>query len=75
MYRISLAMEKLHTAAHDEFRRGNDRIGERVCEDFSEYWTYYLLDVVYPSMESYNENTLEPLLDEAETFYISLNGR
>ncbi len=40
-----------------------------------EYWTYYLLDVVYPSMESYNENTLEPLLDEAETFYISLNGR
>ena len=75
LYRISLAIEKLHTAAYDEFRLGNDRIGERVCEDFSEYWTYYLLDVVYPSMESYNENTLEPLLDEAETFYISLNGR
>ena len=70
LYRISLAEEKLYAAAYEEFRLGNDRIGDRVCGDFAEYWTYYLLDVVYPAMESYNETTLEPLLKEAEAFYI-----
>ena len=45
------------------------RIGERTCEDFNEYWTYFLLDVVYPATETYNEETLIPLLDEAEAFY------
>ena len=70
LYRISLAEEKLYAAAYEEFRLGNDRIGDRVCGDFTEYWTYYLLDVVYPAMESYNETTLEPLLKEAEVFYI-----
>ena len=73
IYRISLATEKLYAAAYEDFRHGNDRIGDRVSGDFTEYWTYYLLDVVYPAMESYNENTLEPLLKEA--FYISLNSR
>lgn len=75
LYRISLATEKLYAAAYEEFRLGNDRIGDQVCGDFTEYWTYYLLDVVYPAMKSYNENTLEPLLEEAEAFYISLNSR
>ena len=70
LYRISLAEEKLYAAAYEEFRLGNDRIGDRVCGDFTEYWTYYLLDVVYPAMESYNETPLEPPLKEAEAFYI-----
>ena len=62
---MQFTIKKLYNAAYEEFRHGNDRIGERTCEDFNEYWTYFLLDVVYPA----TEETLIPLLDEAEAFY------
>ena len=44
--RMQFTIKKLYKAAYEEFRHGNDRIGERTCEDFNEYWTYFLLDVV-----------------------------
>lgn len=67
--RLQFTIKKLYNVAYEEFRHGNDRIGERICEDFNEYWTYFLLDFVYPAAETYNEETLIPLLDEAEEFY------
>lgn len=42
---------------------------QRMKQYFNEYWTYFLLDVVYPAAETYNEETLILLLDEAEEFY------
>ena len=67
--RIQLTIEKLYQAAYEEFRHGNDQIGDKICEDFNEYWTYFLLEVVYPAQKTYNEQELSPLLDEAENFY------
>lgn len=67
--RIQLTIQKLYQEIREEFRYGNDRIGEKICEDSNEYMTYYLCDIVYPSTESYREEVVEPLLDEAEAFY------
>ena len=63
---MQFTIKKLYNAAYEEFRHGNDRIGERTCEDFNEYWTYFLLDVVYPATETYNEETFQSMLDEGD---------
>ena len=68
--RVRFVNQNLYDEVCKTFRRGNDRIGERVCENTEEYWLYYQLDVIAPAMEDYSEGTLTPLLDEAETFYL-----
>lgn len=67
--RIQFTIEKLKNSNYEEFRHGNDQIGDTICENAVEYWTYFLLDVVYPATETYNEENLIPLLDKAEEFY------
>lgn len=67
--RIRFVNRNLYDEVCKTFRRGNDRIGDRVCENTEEYWLYYQLDVIAPATEDYSEETLAPLLDEAEAFY------
>lgn len=72
--RIQFTIEKLKNSNYEEFRHGNDQIGDTICENAVEYWTSFLLDVVYPATETYNEENLIPLLDKAEEFYFEHFG-
>lgn len=67
--RIQFTIANLYEKVYDEFRHGNIWIGDRQAKDINEYWTYYLTDVVFPETETYMDEVLKPLLDEAETFY------
>lgn len=67
--RIDYVEQDFRGQLYEEFRQGNDRIGDRVCENNMEYWIYYLLDILYPTMEDYSEQILSLRLDEAEAFY------
>lgn len=67
--RIKFVLQNLRSGIYEDFCRGNDRIGDRVCENAGEYWNAFLLDVLCPEMEDYSEKMLTPLLDEAEAFY------
>lgn len=67
--KIKHTNERFAQAIYEEFRYGNDQIGDHACEDATEYWNYYLMEIVYPEMEDYRSDTLIPLLDEAEVFY------
>lgn len=69
--RIAFTEERLYQAAYEEFRHGNDRIGNYECGDVEEYWRRYLQDVVYPETKDWRESTLMPLLEEAEGFWQS----
>lgn len=71
-YRITCTIEKLYDAVYEEFRHGNDRIGDTVCGDVAEYWSCYLAGIVYPVTEDWKETTLVPMLDEAEEFCDSM---
>ena len=71
-YRITCTIEKLYDAVYEEFRHGNDRIGDTVCGDVAEYWSCYLAGIVYPATEDWKETTLVPMLDEAEEFCDSM---
>lgn len=71
-YRITCTIEKLYDAVYEEFRHGNDRIGDTVCGDVAEYWSCYLAGIVYPGTEDWKETTLVPMLDEAEEFCDSM---
>lgn len=71
-YRITCTIEKLYDAVYEEFRHGNDRIGDTVCGDVAEYWNCYLAGIVYPATEDWKETTLVPMLDEAEEFCDSM---
>ena len=72
-YRITCTIEKLYDAVYEEFRHGNDRIGDTVCGDVAEYWSCYLAGIVYPATEDWKETTLVPMLEEAEKFCVSLD--
>lgn len=67
--RINFVRHNLYAGIYEDFCRGNNQIGDQVCEDVGEYWTCFLLDVLYPEMEDYSGKMLTPLLDEAEAFY------
>ena len=71
-YRITCTIEKLYDAVYEEFRHGNDRIGDTVCGDVAEYWSCYLAGIVYPATEDWKETTLVPMLEEAEKFCDSM---
>ena len=71
-YRITCTIETLYDAVYEEFRYGNDRIGDTVCGDVAEYWSCYLAGIVYPATEGWKETTLVPMLDEAEEFCDSM---
>ena len=71
-YRITCTIEKLYDAVYEEFRHGNDRIGDTVCGDVAEYWSCYLAGIVYPATEDWKESTLMPMLEEAEEFCDSM---
>lgn len=71
-YRITCTIEKLYDAVYEEFRHGNDRIGDTVCGDVAEYWSCYLAGIVYPATEDWKETTLVPMLEEAEEFCDSM---
>ena len=71
-YRITCTIEKLYDAVYEEFRHGDDRIGDTVCGDVAEYWSCYLAGIVYPATEDWKETTLVPMLEEAEEFCDSM---
>lgn len=68
--RLRYTEEKLKEFAYEKYRHGDNPIGEKFCEYFNEYWNCFLLEVILPAEETYIHETLEPLLDEAETFYM-----
>lgn len=69
-HRLLYTEEKLRNSVYEQFRHGNNQIGETVCEYFDEYFDCFLSEVLLPSEETYINETLEPLLDEAEAFYV-----
>lgn len=69
-HRLLYTEEKLRNSVYEQFRHGNNQIGEKVCEYFDEYFDCFLSEVLLPSEETYIHEILEPLLDEAEEFYI-----
>lgn len=67
--RIQLTIANLYEKVYNEYRHGNIRIGDRQAKNMNEYWSDYLMLVVFPETEAYTNETLKPLLDEAESFY------
>lgn len=65
---MQFTIERLYEEIRDEFRLGNIQVGDRQAKDMNEYWMYYLQDIVFPETENYINETLKPLLDEAEDF-------
>lgn len=67
--KVQFTIERLYEEIRDEFSLGNIWVGDRQAKDMNEYWMYYLQDIVFPETENYTNETLNPLLEEAETFY------
>lgn len=70
--KVRYTLERLYEVKYENYRYGDIMVGGKRAESMTDYWNYYLLDVVFPTMENYNEKTLAPLLDEAEEFYKTL---
>ncbi|MDO4298810.1 MAG: hypothetical protein Q4C59_10125 [Lachnospiraceae bacterium] len=68
-YRVHLTIQNLYQNISEEFRNGNDQIGDKVCENIDEYWSTFLLDTVYPAMEAHDFSEFTKQMDEAESFY------
>lgn len=63
------ALQNMSKAIYEEFRNGNDTIGDKVCKDTQEYSRTYMSDIVEPAMEEYDLSSFIKELDEAEEFY------
>ena len=63
---MSRATDKLYNAKYEEFRHGEDRIGDTVCENVTEYWNAFLMEELWPQMENYDFGELQKQLDITE---------
>lgn len=66
--KVSFTLDNLYQEKYEEFRNGNDVIGDKECWSVSEYWQEFLVKIVFPDMESEKGN-IENSLKEAKEFY------
>lgn len=69
--RIEIELELMSRKLREEFQFGNDTIKDKVCKNADEYYASFIEDLAFPSTEQYAEETLKPLLDEAQEYYLS----
>ena len=63
---MSKTIQKLYNAKYEEFRHGNDKIGEQVCDNLTDYWNAFVLEEVQPQMAEYDFSEFQKELDTAE---------
>lgn len=67
--------QKLYDAKYEEFRRGENRIGDTECGTVEEYWNTFIQNVIFPSMEEYDMTAFEAQAEEAEQYYLQWKTR
>ncbi|MDO4616077.1 MAG: hypothetical protein Q4B03_01310 [Lachnospiraceae bacterium] len=63
----------LELANTESFREGNDEIAGKVCDTVQEYWSQFLMEVVYPGATEEELSEIEAQLDAAEALYYELS--
>lgn len=62
--RYNLLMEKLYVEKYEEFRLGNDSIGNEIYDDFVSYYNAYMAEEILPLTEKYDLTELEKVMEE-----------
>lgn len=62
--RYNLLMEKLYAEKYEEFRLGNDSIGNETYDDFVSYYNAYMAEEILPLSEKYDLTELEKAMEE-----------
>ena len=57
-------MEKLYVEKYEEFRLGNDSIGNEIYDDFVSYYNAYMAEEILPLTEKYDLTELEKVMEE-----------